>query len=1467
MSYAGLPRPVYRTAFPSFGVLESQVMDSSSNGSGWIQVAANTQITSGTGITLFIAASDNLAALTNPTWTQVGALSNGAWSQSISGVTGRYARYRVILWRNATTEASPALQDITFTYATLPAAFNKTTPANGATGQPINVTLQWAPSSGADHYRYCFATTSGCLPTTNNGTATSVALSGLPPNTTYFWQVRACSDPNCVVFTDASGGHWSFTTVSAPGSFNKTTPTNGATGLPTNVTLQWQPASGTVVRYEYCVATVSGCTPNQDAGTSTSVNVVLQPGTTYYWQVRACADAGCTVSTLANGGQHWSFTTAQPIGSFNKSAPGNSAININPATTSLQWSSASSATEYRLCLGTAVNACNIIGGSPGQYQSVGSNTSQALGALGLQPDTTYYWQVLATNGTYTTFANGNALAFWSFTTLPNGPGAFGKSNPAFNATNVPTQNVSFTWQPSTGAVSYTVCVGAFSGDCSLSATSTTTSVVLPGPLPAGATLVWQVTAHNAGGTTSANNGQWWPFTTLPNAPQPFSKFSPPDNATDQPLGIVLSWQNVPNEDYYQVCAGTALGLCNLANLTTSANTVGYALTGLDYGTQYYWQVSACNAGGCTPANNGVAWSFKTKNPPLPGPFQKTNPPNGAINVPTNTTTVLLQWTAASDADGYEVCFGTQPNTCDLSGGGFQNVGAVTQQTVAGLPFSVTLQPATTYYWQVRAYNNLTATRTFANGGLDFSFTTLNPPGPGEFSKDAPVNGTFNLPTVSVTLRWFPSAAATSYEVCVGTAQGSCNALPGNTWQDVGSALTTTVSGLQPGTDYWWQVRALSAGGARAANGGTWWRFTTRNENPPAEFSKAAPLHLATGQPTATLVLSWFVSTGATGYRVCVGSAPGLCDATGGWVNVGNVIQWTVTPALQSATTYWWQVVALGTGFSVQANGGQWWAFTTANDSAPAPGAFGKLTPPQGASGQLTNGLELRWQSASSASGYQVCLGTQAGLCDVTGSWVNVGNSTSWNALQLQPSTTYWWQVRAFNANGQTQADSGAWWYFTTQAPPNAPGAFNKVLPANNAANEPTTLSLNWTSPVNVSGYHVCVGTTPGDCSVTGGWASAAGTSYALSGLAHDTTYWWQVRAFNANGQTLANNGVWWRFTTGNSPNPVPGPFGKVAPAHQSIGIATNALLSWSASSGAQRYTVCVGTQPGLCDVMNQVEVLSPTVSLALANAQSGRTYWWQVTARLPGQLRQADDGNWWAFTTANSQSPSSFQKSAPVSGTVVGTSAVLSWTASSGAVAYRVCVGTVWGLCDVVNEATTTDLGYAVSGLASGSYWWQVTAVDANGNTAQADGGVRWQLVAQGYSIVDLDNADTRKEAAPTAVRMGELVTYTIVLSNNGTVAATARVTDTLAVSATLVSATSGYTQIGQTLVWSNVVVPAGGTATLTVTVRAASGPLPGGYMLANSVSIGTHDGEFVRAAPSVAVAPHRAFVPTARKP
>jgi hypothetical protein len=96
-----------------------------------------------------------------------------------------------------------------------PAAFNKTSPADGATEQPPYLTLTWEVSNGATSYQYCFDITNDdtCSGSwVDNGMNTSVEISRLKANTTYYWQVSAVNTHG-TTYADISSW-WSFTTLS-----------------------------------------------------------------------------------------------------------------------------------------------------------------------------------------------------------------------------------------------------------------------------------------------------------------------------------------------------------------------------------------------------------------------------------------------------------------------------------------------------------------------------------------------------------------------------------------------------------------------------------------------------------------------------------------------------------------------------------------------------------------------------------------------------------------------------------------------------------------------------------------------------------------------------------------------------------------------------------------------------------------------------------------------------------------------------------------------------------------------------------------------------------------------------------------------------------------------------------------------------------------------------------------------------
>jgi hypothetical protein len=97
--------------------------------------------------------------------------------------------------------------------------------------------------------------------------------------------------------------------------------------------------------------------------------------------------------------------------------------------------------------------------------------------------------------------------------------------------------------------------------------------------------------------------------------------------------------------------------------------------------------------------------------------------------------------------------------------------------------------------------------------------------------------------------------------------------------------------------------------------------------------------------------------------------------------------------------------------------------------------------------------------------------------------------------------------------------------------PSQPAAFNKTVPANNATNQPLTLTLTWETSTGADSYEYCYDTS-NDNLCSGPWTSTgAETSKVISGLAFGTRYYWQVRAHNPGGITEANAGTWWTFTT------------------------------------------------------------------------------------------------------------------------------------------------------------------------------------------------------------------------------------------------------------------------------------------------------------------------------------------------
>ncbi len=354
------------------------------------------------GTTLFSANATqiNSYSLYVPVSVNIGAYANGAAHTITFGsvTTGQVVSFH--------------LDDVSIavTAPTLPGAFSKSSPANGATNQPTSLTLTWVPSPGATSYAYCYDTTNdnACSNWTSNGAATSKPITGLSPNTTYYWHVRAFNSSGVAFANGSATAFWSFRIGGVPGAFSKSSPANGATNQPTSLTLTWAPSPG-ATSYAYCYDTTNdnACSNWTSNGAATSKPITgLSPNTTYYWHVRAFNSSGVAFSN-GSATAFWSFRIGGVPGAFSKSSPANGATN-QPTSLTLTWAPSPGATSYAYCYDTTNdNACS-------NWTSNGAATSKPI--TGLSPNTTYYWHVRAFNSSGVAFSNGSATAFWSFRT-------------------------------------------------------------------------------------------------------------------------------------------------------------------------------------------------------------------------------------------------------------------------------------------------------------------------------------------------------------------------------------------------------------------------------------------------------------------------------------------------------------------------------------------------------------------------------------------------------------------------------------------------------------------------------------------------------------------------------------------------------------------------------------------------------------------------------------------------------------------------------------------------------------------------------------------------------------------------------------------------------------------------------------------------------------------------------------------
>ena len=301
--------------------------------------------------------------------------------------------------------------------------------------------------------------------------------------------------------------------------------------------------------------------------TATSyTNTGAKAGTTYYYRVKACNDAGLSPYSNIVSGKVKSVTPKP-------SAPvvkiGNSASSGKPM---LTWNAVSGATSYKVYRATSQN---------GTYSLLGTVTATSYTNTGAKAGVTYYYKVKAVNSAgesaYSNTVSGRATV----TTLTMG----------HSSTSGKPQ---LTWKAVSGAASYKV-YRSTSKNGAYSVINTTKALTYTNPGAAlGTTYYYKVEALNAAGKSMGFSdvveGKVAPvlavgYSSVSGKPQ-------------------LTWKAVPGATEYQVYRSTQQNSGYTKINTTTATS--YVNTGAKANTTYYYKIVAVKGTAVSDFSNIVS---------------------------------------------------------------------------------------------------------------------------------------------------------------------------------------------------------------------------------------------------------------------------------------------------------------------------------------------------------------------------------------------------------------------------------------------------------------------------------------------------------------------------------------------------------------------------------------------------------------------------------------------------------------------------------------------------------------------------------------------------------------------------------------------------------------------------------------------------------------------------------------------
>ncbi len=520
-------------------------------------------------------------------------------------------------------------------------------------------------------------------------------------------------------------------------------------------------------------------------------------------------------------------------------------------------------------------------------------------------------------------------------------------------------------------------------------------------------------------------------------------------------------------------------------------------------------VSAATSVTITASYNGVSQTATlTVNPSAPAQ------PTG-LTATASGGQVLLSWAAPSgQVTGYKVLRRTPAGAA----------GATPIGTVMGSP------PAASY----------TDTAVFSGGTYFYKVIATNGGGDGPASAEASATLAPGTPTgfnayggsSGITLAWTGMSGVVSYNLYRGTASGAEGA---SAYMTGVTVTRLTDPGAASGQAYYYQVTGVNAGGEGA-----------RSAEANAVSTSLAPALLeATAQSGTQNSLTWTTVTGATSYNLYRSTTAGGEGTSPYQVNVTSGTGTGFTDSgLTAGTTYYYKVIAVGPGGEG----------ASSNEASATPGS--SALPAARLKAVAGNAqVALTWSAVTGATSYN--LYRTAGNAYYGTLYQQGLTNASYTDTGLTNGTQYAYYVCAVNTSGQGSQSN------TASATPGSAALPGASLTAR--ASSSTQVALAWTSVTGAASYNVYRSTTPGAEGSVPYQVGLTSTSTSDTGLATNTTYYYQVSSVGSNGEGALSNEA--SATPGVTALPAPTITATASTTQLAIRVA------WSSVPGATSYNL------------------------------------------------------------------------------------------------------------------------------------------------------------------------------------------------------------------------------------------------------------------------------------------------------